>query len=41
MIPELENVLEVIKTIIESIKKFFADLIAIVKGTEGDETEGE
>lgn len=41
MIPELENVLAVLKTIVESIKKFLADLVAIVKGTPVDEEESE
>ena len=38
MIPQLENVIAVIKTVFESIKKFFEQIVAIIKG---EETEGE
>lgn len=43
MIPQLANVLDVIKTVFESIKKFFEELVKIVKGEDApaDDPEAE
>ena len=39
MIPELENVLAVFKTVIDSIRAFFEQLLAIIKGDKEDVPE--
>lgn len=39
MIPELENVLAVFKTVIDSIRAFFEQLLAIIKGNKEDVPE--
>ncbi len=37
MIPELQNILDVIKVVLDSIKQFIEQLVAIVKGEFKDE----
>ena len=39
MIPELENVLAVFKTVIDSIRAFVEQLLAIIKGDKEDVPE--
>lgn len=39
MIPELENVLAVFKIVIDSIRAFFEQLLAIIKGDKEDVPE--
>lgn len=40
MVPELQNVLDVIKTVINNIKEFLEQLVAIVKDALPEKKEG-
>lgn len=40
MVPELQNVLDTIKSVIENIKEFLEQLVAIVKDALPEKKEG-